>query len=361
MIGKLLKKVFRKNSSNNESKGVASSCMMGIKRNDFSRLIRELIWRKFCWLSKEFTDWIRQVDPDVIFFCGGDSGFAYNIVKYIQTITTAKLAFFLTDDYILGNTSYNPIHLIRKIYIRRKMRKCINSSDIFFTISDKMSIAYEKYFHKKSTCIVNMSEDVSESISIEDIRCFSEDGVKRFVYLGGFSYGRDQVLLQLGQALDRWNREHEDERAVLEIYSNDDSESTVKFFLTCKAILFKGRIGERDVWNKMISADYLVHVESFEKKNIEKTRYSISTKIPEYLSSKRVIVAIGPKDIASMEHLKNVAFCVNNRELISSSVWALLEDKVPYEGIIEQAYKLYKCKHDPRIVRREFERMLNSL
>ena len=52
-------------------------------------------------------------------------------------------------------------------------------------------------------------------------------------------------------------------------------------------------------------ADILLHVESFNEKMKKYTRLSISTKIPEYLASKRLIIAIGPVDIASIEYLKD--------------------------------------------------------
>jgi hypothetical protein len=34
---------------------------------------------------------------------------------------------------------------------------------------------------------------------------------------------------------------------------------------------------------------------------MEKTKYSISTKLPEYFASKRLVIGFGPKQISSME------------------------------------------------------------
>ena len=52
------------------------------------------------------------------------------------------------------------------------------------------------------------------------------------------------------------------------------------------------------------SSDFLVHAESFDSENKKVTMLSISTKIPEYLSSNRCIVAIGPSEIASINLIK---------------------------------------------------------
>ena len=57
-------------------------------------------------------------------------------------------------------------------------------------------------------------------------------------------------------------------------------------------------------------ADVLVFVESFAEEQIEKTRYSLSTKIPEYLSLKKPIFAVGPENISSMRYISDTAMCV---------------------------------------------------
>ena len=51
------------------------------------------------------------------------------------------------------------------------------------------------------------------------------------------------------------------------------------------------------------TARYVLHVESFEARFKERTRYSLSTKIGESLASGACLIAYGPSDIASIEYL----------------------------------------------------------
>ncbi|GAB3957775.1 hypothetical protein GCM10027614_73890 [Micromonospora vulcania] len=52
------------------------------------------------------------------------------------------------------------------------------------------------------------------------------------------------------------------------------------------------------------SADVLVHIESFDQEIRRYTRYSVSTKIPQYLASGRPIFGYGPAEVASMNHIQ---------------------------------------------------------
>ena len=62
------------------------------------------------------------------------------------------------------------------------------------------------------------------------------------------------------------------------------------------------------------NADILVHVESFDLANKLLVRYSISTKIMDYLCVGRAILAICPSDIASIDYLKS-----NDAALVATS------------------------------------------
>ena len=53
------------------------------------------------------------------------------------------------------------------------------------------------------------------------------------------------------------------------------------------------------------NADVLVHTEAFDKYNKSLVRCAISTKIMDYLSVGRCILAIGPRDISSIEYLSD--------------------------------------------------------
>lgn len=70
-------------------------------------------------------------------------------------------------------------------------------------------------------------------------------------------------------------------------------------------VSYCGSLNYEGVLKQMENSHFLLHIESFDEKDRLYTRYSISTKIPEYMMSKRGIIAFGPSDIASIEIFKD--------------------------------------------------------
>ena len=64
----------------------------------------------------------------------------------------------------------------------------------------------------------------------------------------------------------------------------------------------------------------LVHVESFDNKSRQLTKLSISTKIPEYLATGKPIIAIGPREVASLEYLKDCSLWITNKNDIYNKI-----------------------------------------
>lgn len=359
---KIIYKILGKTSvplSEEETEHNSTQNVMGSKRKtEFMRVLREILWRKKLWKTDEFVNWIDRVDPNIVFFCGGDSGFAYNITKYVVKRTNAKLVLFLTDDYIINSPNKNIWFKLRTFNIKKKMRDCINAASLFITISEKMSNAYERLFGKKSKVFMNMADDIESEYKEK----FNDSVL--FTYLGGFSYGRGEVLLKLGNAIERYNKENDDRnKAILEIYSNSmDNVELIEKFNKHDAIYFGGQLSPLQVKEKLKMSDVLVHVESFDRQYIAKTYFSISTKIPEYLSSKRLICAIGPAEVASMEYLDKHAFCIKDINEIAEGIFHIITDDFSEnKKIIESAYKLYQKAHNPQTTRIEFQKCLRGL
>jgi glycosyltransferase involved in cell wall biosynthesis len=74
-------------------------------------------------------------------------------------------------------------------------------------------------------------------------------------------------------------------------------------------------------------ADILLHMESFDKRAIASTKYSFSTKIPEYLSANKCVLAVGPDEVASVRYLADFACVISDSSLLSSALSKLIDDK----------------------------------
>lgn len=91
----------------------------------------------------------------------------------------------------------------------------------------------------------------------------------------------------------------------IELYSGDSLNlKDIKKIGAERYIKMHGLLQPKDLKEKLNDADYLLFLESFDKNSINSTKYSLSTKIPEYLSLNKPIIAIGPPEVSSIKYLK---------------------------------------------------------
>lgn len=314
-----------------------------IKKSDFNRLLRELMWKSKKWMSNELINWLNDFSPDIVFFCAGDTGFAYDIVSYVLDKTDAKLITYVTDDYVLPRRTASILWRWRRNIIFKKMNRTIFRSDLFITISEQMRKTYKDLFKKNSIVALNMTE----SMKIENFTSKEQDSnIIKLIYAGGLHFKRYETLSLLAEAIDRYNQKSLVKKAYLSIYSTGKPSEKVLEKLNIKgSSKFLGGLSSEELKVKLNEADIPVHVESFDPRCIESTRLSISTKIPEYLSLGKPILAIGPEEVASMKFLTNVAYCICDKNIIANEITKLFNEKKVQEELKKKVYNTYLDKY----------------
>jgi glycosyltransferase involved in cell wall biosynthesis len=155
-----------------------------------------------------------------------------------------------------------------------------------------------------------------------------EDGVLRLLYVGGLAPNRFLALADIGRALEAL-KEYSI-RARLTIYSfPEDIRAHGPFLVSNPCIEIGGTAQAEDVPKLLRGADVLVHVESFDSKSSEYTRYSLSTKITQYLMSGVCCLAYGPGEGASIRYVAEsgggVAVGAKDFEQLRATLRDLLE------------------------------------
>ena len=192
------------------------------------------------------------------------------------------------DDYYLGHSLKGLVHR----NLMRWLKRMDDEIASVITISDKMARDYATLFHQP-ICVVRISAD-DNPYRIP----FSER--KGIVYIGSLGVGRLKPLLELA-------REVQSAGAcgfeAIDVYTGDRNEKTLAELHAEPGIRYHGQIDEDQVLRVLGTALYVLHVESFEARFKERTRYSLSTKIGESLASGACLIAYGPSNIASIEYL----------------------------------------------------------
>lgn len=329
-----------------------------IYKNHLTRWIREIMWNTGVWKTKELYEWIVDFRPDVVFFLAGDSFFAYKITEYILKLFNVKLIVYITDDYILSNKILPKLERIKRFFLKKKMKEIITKSDIFYTISHEMGEVYEKIFLKKSNQLVNIPNSLYSTNSTNDI----DNEIISLVYVGGLHFNRDATLTLLANAIKRFNNLHSTKKAFLKIYSTQKISDKLSLDLNInQASKFCGGLQSNEVSEVLNQCDIPVHVESFNDRSIVSTLLSISTKIPEYLSLRKCILAIGPSEISSMKYLEDCAYCITNVDTIGVSIENLFINWEQYKDLSNRSYEKYLKFHLSNVVTEELYEKINAL
>ena len=308
------------------------------------RLLREGIWKLAFWKSKLAT-WLQSKKIDVIFFMAGDGLFAHDVYDFVKKKTGAKGCLFFTDDYVIGKSSRSPIAALRRSLLKRKIKATFPSVDELYVISEEMRKAYKAMWGRDGYVIRNFSVERTAS-SGKNTKKASDTLV--MVYAGGLHYNRWKVLAQIADALKKINASG-NEKCYLKIYSSQNiSSEIIDSMVIDGASEFLGGVSASQIADVYAGADILLHVESFDKKAVASTKYSFSTKIPEYLSADKCVLAVGPAEVASVQYLSEFACVVSDSAELLPTLSKLINDNDYREEIRSNCQECYDLDFSPQ-------------
>ena len=179
-----------------------------------------------------------------------------------------------------------------------------------------MSSYYKKLCGKKSAILRNIAET--------PIIDRNRDKFNDFIYAGNLYYGRDEILVLLARVIKSINDQNK-KNVHLKIYSNSILTEVLKDEMRVNSCIYwGGQLSKVELIEEISKNKYVLFVESFKEKYINKVKYSFSTKITELALQGKCIVAIAPENIGSMEDLKKFAFCITNLNELESKILSLL-------------------------------------
>lgn len=257
-----------------------------ISANGLLGVVRDLLWSTNVWKTNDLEEWLNKERPDVIFLDGGGDCYIYNIGLYISKKYRIPIVSYFTDDYFLypkRNSIFKKLHLSK---LENKLRDVVQRSSICYAIGEKMAEEYGNYFGCNFHYIMN-------SIDVKPLRFKELNNNKiNISYFGNLGLKRGEMILRLGKILKG--------KVEINIYSFEISDYLKREYEE-HGIIYKGGVMGSEFEAALERSDILLHVESDDCTNRSFTKLAVSTKIPEYMMSGKVILAYGPKELASME------------------------------------------------------------
>lgn len=299
--------------------------------------VRDLIWQIGRWKSPQLKRFIDDFQPDIIFQPVYYVRHMNRIASFIKKYTGVPMYGYVSDDvYTLKQFSLSPFYWINRFLCRAKVRKVVKQCEILYTISEIQRSEYEKIF--KVPCKV-----LTKSANFDEAPEPKKEYNKplQLVFTGNIGTNRWKSLAIIAESLKEINENGV--KAEMKIYTGTPMTEEMKATLNiegCSQVM--GFVPSSEIPKIQSDADMLIHVESSDLKSRLAVRQSFSTKIVDYLKIARPIIAVGPKNVASIEHLirNDCAIVADNKPELIEKLDEVISDN---NKLTEIALKGYEC------------------
>ncbi len=259
-------------------------------------LLRDLMWGLFGWKTKKLYKWIKNESPTHVFVLPGRFTFISKIAIRISKDFSIPLITYICDDFYFVNKPKSLFGKVSLSLLRKQIDKTISNSSLLITVSNELTTAYTKKF---SINYLTIMTGTNYEIKKEPV---VKDQVGIINYFGNIDLGRYNSLFEIGLALDEINRETHSS-FTLNVYSSEVTNEALHLFKQTQSVVFRGYVSGFEYSDLFSKSDLLVHVESFEKKYIDRVKHSVSTKIADSLASGICLFSFGPSNVSSIMHL----------------------------------------------------------
>ena len=352
-------KVGRKvvNTSTNSSADVEHARYQQIHKKNASwmYIVRELVWKLGHWKTKSLRKFVQDFNPDIIFIPIYPTVYMGWIQRYIIKLTGKPTVCYLADDNYSYDSCKDVFEYIPRWWLRKQVGPIARGCDQMFVIVEKEKEDTDKRFGTDSVIL-------TKSIDFTG-KCFlhREPNIPlKFVYTGSMVIGRDETLAVLADAINIINDEAGKTKAELYIYSQTEPKDTILSRINRGSSHFCGRVNRFEVQKVQTEADVVVFAESLIGKEANAAKLSFSTKITDYLSNGKCILAIGKEYIAPIDYfLRNdSAIIARTNEEIFQQVRNIISSPSLVEDYSKKAYDCAVRNHDMNMINKRF---INSM
>ena len=325
----------------------------GRKKTGLTYCLRDFVWKIGKWNTEELKDWIVKQNISCIFLLAGDYTFPFDIAINLSKTYNLPLYVYFVDEYYRKNVGKQTIFAkFYKAIYRKKFKKLVKYSQQYFCISEAMCDFYKEQFGKSGIVLMNTTKLIREELGKE-----KSDKNLVISYIGNLDYDRWRNLVDIANVIEHKKL---DSKIEFNVYSGESNHKIIEIMNTTKNLSFKGKISSSEVINKIKESDILLHVENFDKANINNVKYSVSTKIPDLLASGKLLMAYGPKEVESINYImrNNAGIIIDNVNDIANVLSDLIECKLNSEIILSNAISLVEKNHRNEIIYEKLTRYL---
>lgn len=324
-----------------ESESAEAAYKIGRKHTPLIHLLRGVLWRKRFWCSQKLNQWMDDFQPECVFLAFSDDYFIPQIALYVAKRYNIPIVSCIGDDYYFNwKRTLDPFYYLYKFTYRKLIDRIFAWPGSAIYISDKIRDKYNAEF--------GLNGQTVYLASTIQRKPFREINTKHPVitYFGNIRMGRNNSLNDIGFALGQINPDY-----TLEIYSNEQDEIYYIVFKDNPNVRYMGSVPYAQVQKRMAESDITVIVEGFAEKDINLSRYSLSTKAADALASGASILSYGPAESGIIDYMQSTdasMVCLDKANL-AECIERLISDQNLQKQYYDQAVIITEKHHNRNI------------
>lgn len=348
------------NSLNKKIKESSSTDTISPEEPSTKEKIRQLCYT-ICDMTpivkrKEIMKRIGDFRPDVIYTIGC-SVLSLKLAYMLSKHYGVNIVMHFMDNWVeelewSSNPLLKPYHCVLKGYVK----KCYRRSKYALAISEEMAKHYTETTGVPHDYIMN-------SVPVDDFWNEPREitSTVNVTYAGGLHLDRWVTLKEVEKQLLQYS-ERSQRSIVFNIYTSQADREKYSDYFDNRITVFHNYVSHSEITRIYKASDILIHAETLNSKYNAFFKYSVSTKIPEYLSSGRPVILLCPKSMALYNYLKsnNAAYVTDSTDSFLTLFESLINDKTERLNIINSAQKLAAENHDFYAVQKKFKHILEE-
>lgn len=302
--------------------------------------------------NKHEIELINQFKPDIIYTLGS-AIFPLEVSLFFANKYKIPIVLHHMDNW--RETKYNESYLPEcfKNRLQETLARVEINMKCGMTISEEMAEYYNKLFHKDYIALMN-------TVPKLDINSpsFTKNEFK-LVYAGGLHLNRWKVLLDFERVIKKIAIDGK--KITLHVFTKQSDRSKYENMFDTEITQFHDFLPHDQVYKIYEMADILIHMESFEMNINNFIKYSLSTKIPEYMSAGRPIICYAPKEIAVSKYIlkSKCGLSASNIDELCYSINLLINDESLRKRMSQNGIKIASEKHSDEYKNQIIEKVFN--
>jgi glycosyltransferase involved in cell wall biosynthesis len=310
-------------------------------------------------VSHSVVSFLKSFSPDFIYTQAGSLA-EINFINELHHRFSIPIVLHIMDDHMKSDFNAGLFNKLFTNPIHSAFQQLVNNAYIKIGICEAMAIEYSRRYGGKWEFFHN-SVDISKWTNKGILAEKPQEPFKIF-YLGKAIFNNAPSLLQFAKIIH--NLAIKGVQVELHLYIVSVKKSIKKKLEKFKNVYCFSPVSHSEVPRLISGFDLLLLPLAFTKAGYRYAKYSMPTKMSEYMISGIPTLVFAPSDCALTKYAKkkNVAFICseNNEKSVVSCLKEIISDHEKRKKIAENAIKVAKKSHDIQKESIRFRSLLNN-